>query len=187
MNHGRCSRNGLGFVRRAAAIAGFITLACGTAASAETPEPYVVLAPLIGAWNVGPADAAPAFVERFSWGPNNSYIWANVTLIRPSGEDHLHFEGLVIWNAATRRFDYLFAVEPGSLIQEQGEFHVEESGVIVRDVVLTAADGAIGRFRQTFRSLGDGRLETSLMRQTDDGWTPTFPGSERLTMVRRTG
>lgn len=187
MGQERRSRNGLGFMRFAAAIAGIVTLALGTAASAQTPEPYAALAPLIGDWNVGPADAAPAFVERFSWGPGQSYIWVKVTLIRPSGEDQLHLEGIVVWNAASRRFDYLFAVEPGSLIQEQGEFRVDENGVIVREVVLTAADGATGRFRQTFRSLGDGRLETSLMRQTDGGWTPTFPGSERLTMVRRAG
>jgi hypothetical protein len=151
------------------------------------PEPYAALAPLIGEWNVGAADAAPAFVQRFSWGPNRAYIWTSVALIRPSGEDHLHLDGLVVWNGATRRFDYLFAIEPGSLTQEQGEFHVENDGVIVRDVVLTAADGTTGRFRQTFRSLGDGRFETSLKRQTDDGWTPTFPGSDRLTMVRRAG
>jgi len=111
----------------------------------------------------------------------------NVALLAASGEEHLHFERLVIWNAATRRFDYLFAVAPGSLTQERGEFHVAANGAIVRDVVLTGPDGSIGNFRQTFRALADGRFETTLMRETPDGWKPTFPGSDLLTMAPRKG
>ena len=75
----------------------------------ETPESYGALAPLIGEWNVGPPGAATAFVERFSWGPNRAYIRFSVALIVANGGEHLHLDGMVIWNAATRRFDYLLA------------------------------------------------------------------------------
>ena len=154
-------------------------------ADADSATPYAPLAPLIGEWNVGSPGAAPAFIERFSWGPNRAYIWMSVALFAATGEEHLHFEGMIIWNAATGRFDYLFAVEPGSLTQEQGEFHVAETGEIVRDVVLTRPDGTTGVFRQTFRALADGHVETTLMGQTPDGWKPTFPGSDRLLMLPR--
>lgn len=151
------------------------------------PEAYEALGPLIGEWEVGPPGAAPAFVENFSWGPNRAYVWVKVLLLRAPGDEHLHFEGLVVYNASTGRFDYLFVVEPGSLTQESGEFHVEADGTIIRDVVLTAASGKTTNFRQTFRSLGDGKFQTTLMRQTGAGWTQTFPGSDDLTMVRRAG
>lgn len=149
------------------------------------PAPYADLAPLIGEWNVGPPGAAPAFVERFRWGPDRAYIWVSVALLRPAGDEHLHFEGIVVWNGAKRQYDYLFAVEPGSLTQEQGVFRVDDSGAIVRDVILTSADGDTGRFQQTFRASGEHRFETMLMRETPDGWRPTFPGSDNLEMVRR--
>ena len=143
-----------------------------------------LLDPLIGEWNVGPPGGAAAFIERFSFGPGHAYVWISVALIRSAGDEHLHFEGLATWNAATKRFDYLFAVEPGSGVQERGEFYAEADGSIVRDVLLTASDGSTAVFRQTFRDLRDGRFETTLMRKTADGWAPTFPGSERLIMVR---
>lgn len=164
-----------------------LTLAIHPAAvqAAEPSPAYATLAPLIGQWNVGPEGGATAFIQRFTWGPKEAYVWAQVVLVLASGEEHLHFEGPILWNAATRRYDYLFAVEPGSMVQEQGEIYATADGDIVRDVVLTAADGAASRFRQTFRDVGGGRFVTTLMRQTADGWTPTFPGSDRLIMTRR--
>lgn len=153
----------------------------------ETPKSYAALAPLIGEWNVGPPGAATAFVQRFSWGPDRAYIRFSVALIVADGEEHLHLDGMVIWNAATRRFDYLLAVEPGSLNQEQGEFYQDDHGDIIRDVTLTGADGSVASFRQTFRAMADGRFGVTLMRRTDGDWTPTFPGSDQLVMVRRAG
>ncbi len=173
--------------RFAAAAAGCIALLSSPAGFAQTAGPYAALEPLIGEWDVGAAGAAPTFVQGFSWGPKQSYVWVSVNLLEAGGEKHLHFEGLVLWNGASRKFDYLFVVEPGSLGQERGEIHVEADGLIVRDVALTAANGKTSRFRQTFRLLDAGRIETSLMRETDGGWAPTFPGSDRLTMVRREG
>lgn len=163
-----------------------LAAAAGPACADEAPAGYATLAPLIGQWSVGSEGGAPAFIQRFSWGPKQAYVWVQVAMILDSGEEHLHFEGPVLWNGATRRYDYLFSVEPGSLVQEKGEIHATADGEIIREVVLTAADGATARFRQTFRALGDGRFVTTLMRQTADGWSPTFPGSERLIMTRRT-
>jgi hypothetical protein len=151
------------------------------------PAAYEPLAPLIGEWEVGAPGAAPAFMETFSWGPQRSYVWVEVRLLGTPGDEHLHFEGLVVFNASTRRFDYLFVVEPGSLTQERGEFRVEADGTIVRDVVLIVASGETANFRQTFKSLGPGKFRTTLMRETAAGWVPTFPGSDNLTMARRAG
>jgi hypothetical protein len=40
-------------------------------------------------------------------------------------------------------------------------------------------------FRQTFRAFSAETIETALLRETKEGWTPTFPGSDRLLMKRR--
>ena len=94
---------------------------------------------------------------------------------------------MILWNAATRRFDYLLAVEPGSLNQERGEIYQNDRGEIIRDVTLTAPDGSTGIFRQTFRPLADGNYAVSLLRQTGRIWSPTFPGSDRLLMRPHAG
>ena len=157
------------------------------ATDAASPAAYATLGPLIGEWDVGPEGAPAAFIERFSWGTGRAYVWLSVVLIQGSGNEHLHFEGPIVWNAASQRYDYLFVVEPGSLVQEKGEIYAIDGGVIVRDVLLTAADGSTSRFRQTFHALDGSSMETSLMRQTTEGWVPTFPRSERLIMKRREG
>lgn len=165
----------------AAATAG----ARADAPAAVTPEPFRAFEGLIGEWDTGPASARPAFVQRFSWGPNRSYIWSRTSLFEPDGSEHLHFEGLMVWNAATRGLDFLFVVEPPSLAQERGTMQVSRDGSIVRDVVLTNPDGTEGRFRHTIRLDGAGVGMTSLMRQTPKGWEPNFPGADNLRMTRR--
>lgn len=154
--------------------------------SRETPTPHKLLERLIGDWDTGPADAPPAFVQRLSWGTDRAYVIFRTMLLTDAGE-RLHFEGPILWNAATGRFDYLFAVEPasGTLAQEKGEIYLSAEDVVIRDVTLTGADGSTARFRQTFRVADEDRIETSLMRETNGAWSPTFPGSERLIMTRR--
>jgi hypothetical protein len=176
----------------AARLTGLTLLILSTCAVASpqamepaAPDPYAVFDALIGEWEVSPAGGPPAFVEQFSWGPERAYVWTRVLLLRGLADEHLHFEGMIAWNAATKRFDYLFVVEPGSLTQERGEFHVEPDGMLVRDVLLTGPTGAIAEFRQTFLALAGGRFATTLMRKRPDGWEPSFPGSDALTMVRR--
>jgi hypothetical protein len=150
-----------------------------TAAAAGSPDDLDFL---IGEWNVGPPDAPAAFVERFEWGPKRSYIWTTTSLYNADGSRRVHFEGMIVWNAANKEHDYLFVVEPGSQTQEQGVYRREAEDRLVRTVTLTGPDGVLGEFRQTFVPAPDGTVETSLLRKTQQGWSPTFPGSERLIM-----
>lgn len=162
-------------------------VAGASADAAVTPAPFTLLEPLIGDWDVGPESGGTSFVERFSWGPNRGYVRFSASLITQTGGEHLHLDGVILWNAATRRFDYLLAVEPGSLTQERGEIFSNDSGEIIREVFLTGADGSNGIFRQTFRPLEGGKFSISLLRKTGDSWSATFPGSDRLLMVPREG
>lgn len=176
------------FLFRVSVIAALLAIATVSAAAdvpVSTPEPYRAFEKLIGDWDTGPANARPAFVQRFSWGPNRSYIWSRTSLFQPDGSEHLHFEGLMVWNASTRALDFLFVVEPASLAQERGTLQVSPDGSIVRDVVLTNPDGKGSRFRHTIRLDSADRGTTSLMRQTPKGWEPNFPGADKLRMTRR--
>ena len=49
-------------LRHLVAVAALAVLAGSPAAAA--PDPYSVLEPLVGEWDVGPAGGPPAFVER---------------------------------------------------------------------------------------------------------------------------
>jgi hypothetical protein len=148
-------------------------------ATAQVESPYAPYAFLIGEWR------SDQIIQRFSWGPSNSYITYSTSILGDGGVEHLHFEGILVFNAASRRLDYLFVVEPGSSGQEQGEVYIGEDGAVVRDVTLTNGSGQTNHFRQTFRASGPDAAITSLMRQDVDGsWSPNFPGSDRLTMTR---
>lgn len=149
-------------------------------APATVEEAYAPYAPLIGAWESNNG----AIVQRFSWGPGRGYILFSTTIRGADGGEHLHFEGMMLYNAQSQMLDFLVALEPGSLSQERGTVRAEADGTIVRDVELVAPNGASSRFRQTFRLSADSG-ETSMMRDdSQGGWTPTFPGSERLAMRR---
>jgi hypothetical protein len=153
------------------------------ATDAATPAPYEPYAFLIGEWDAGlPGNAM--FIDRFSWGPNRAYIWQSVSQPQADGE-HLHFEGPMVWNAADQRLDFLFAIEPGTLGQERGYVHVVADGVVIREVTLTNPAGVQSTFRHTIRQTGPDTAEASLMRQTAQGWTPNFPGSDHIPMRRR--
>ncbi len=75
----------------AASIPGQLALA-----APESQTAYDPLAPLIREWDVGLPGTAPSFSERFSWGPKRAYVWASVSLLNATGEEHVHFEGLII-------------------------------------------------------------------------------------------
>ncbi len=145
-------------------------------------EPYAFL---IGEWDLRGPDPSQRLIERFRWGPRQAYLWFSASFIQPDGSEHLHFEGPAIWNAQTGRLDYLFAVEPGSSSQERGDIRIDTEGSIIREVVLTDANGNQGVFRQTIRPEGAHRARVTVMRQTPTGWTPTFPGGDQLVMTRR--
>lgn len=150
--------------------------------AAET-SPYAPYDWLIGDW-YGRVNAG-SIREVIAYGPNKSYIRFSAFTSPTDDPQHLHFEGIALWNARTKRLDYLFAVEPGSGVQENGTYRVEADGSIVREVELIDAAGTVGTFRQTFRRTGPDSAVTTLMRKTNTGWEPTFPGGERVELRRR--
>jgi len=150
-------------------------------------EAYVPFEFLIGDWTARVEASGTTVHERLRWGPGNSYIFYSTYMAADGQPERLHFEGIMVWNGKSKALDYVFAVEPGSGAQEKGTIRAEADGTIVREVELTDASGRTGNFRQTFRKLGLDRIETSVMRQTKQGWEPTFPGSERIEMTRREG
>lgn len=154
----------------------------GSAPPAALSVPYAPFDWLIGDWY---GEAAPGTVrELIAYGPGKAYI--RFSTFTGKGEpQHLHFEGIAVWNAKTKMLDYLFAVEPGSGAQENGTFRAETDGSIIREVELIDAQGRAGTFRQTFRQTGPDTAVTSVMRRTATGWEPTFPGGENLLLQRR--
>ncbi|HET7708704.1 MAG TPA: hypothetical protein VFK50_04115 [Sphingomicrobium sp.] len=154
-------------------------------AASARPNPYAPFDWLIGDWY---AKGGPGMLrEQISYGPNRSYIRFSVyTAPSETAPQHLHFEGIAVWNGKTGVLDYLFAVEPGSGAQENGIFRAEPDGSIIREVELIDAQGKSGTFRQTFRRTGGDSAITSVMRKTETGWEPTFPGGENIELRRRT-
>jgi hypothetical protein len=153
---------------------------------ASKPEASTAYAPfefLIGEWRSG-AGGGPQIRQVFRWGPERAYILYSTYLADAGKPERLHFEGVMVWNGRTDALDYVFAVEPGSGVQEKGTITAQADGSVMREVELTDAKGNVGHFRQTFRRTGAGRAVTSLMRRTEAGWEPNFPGSERIEMER---
>jgi len=105
-----------------------------------------------------------------------------------------------VWNGVRRNLDMLVSMDlEHGLVQEQGVVRVEPEGTVVREITATYAagtqpigrpkvgsEGATAHFRQTFRPSGPDRVLTEVLRQTDRGWTATFPGSDELVMTRKT-
>jgi hypothetical protein len=155
-------------------------LARAQTATSTVDEAYAPYARLIGVWETD----GDAITQRFSWGPSHSYILYSTVTRDASGADHLHFEGILLYNAQTQNLDFLIALEPGSLNTERGTMHAEADGTIVRDVELIAPNGG-GHFRQAFRLQSANAGETSLVQDDGHGgWRPRFPGSDHLAMRR---
>ena len=180
---------------RAMLISSLIALAAATSASAQdapqdpkplATNPYAAYDWLIGDWYAKPG---PGLLrEQITYGPGRGYIRFSVfTAPNEAAPQHLHFEGIALWNAKTKVLDYLFAVEPGSGAQESGTYRAEPDGSIVREIELIDPKGNTGTFRQTFQKTGTDRAITTLFRKTESGWVPTFPGSERVELQRRPG
>jgi hypothetical protein len=166
--------------------------------SADSSSVYAPYTFLIGEWDVRTGAAEPTAVARFSWGGGRSYIlFATSLLLR--GREEPHFEGMLMWNGVSRQLDMLLALDlKDGRVQEQGRMYVQTDGVVVREITayygegarapdgrVVDAKGATAKFRQTFKPLASGSIETSLMRETPHGWTPTFPGSNKAVMTRR--
>ncbi len=161
---------------------------------------YAPYQPLIGEWDIVPRGGDPVSAQsRFCWGTGQSYIWF-ATSIAVNGRQQPHFEGMLVWNGANRNLEMLLSIDlGGGQALERGVLNIAPDGSFVREIVAVYGEGqrlpdgsgrapAVGatvNFRQTFRALDANRMETSLMRRTPSGWVPTFPGSDRLEMVRR--
>ena len=141
----------------------------------------------------------PEGVQRVRWGPNRSYIWYAVTLLS-DGREEPHLEGMLVWNGVHKNLDMLFVMDLKSgRVQEQGTMSVEADGSLVRNITAVyspgvqamtgpvAPAGATAQFRQTYKQIGSDKIQTAAMRQTERGWVATFPGSDRLLLVRRPG
>lgn len=156
-------------------------------AQASHQGPYAPYEFLIGEWDIAREGAAPVMVARFRWGPNRSYIWYAAALLKGEGEEP-HFEGVLMWNGISKKLDMLLMLDLSerASAQEHGTLSLAPDGTVVRDIIGTYATGTTRRFRQTYRRLAPDKVETTVMRETPQGWVPTFPGSERLIMTRRT-
>jgi hypothetical protein len=176
------------------------TLLTGASASMVSAV-YAQYQRLIGTWDVtAPDGGASIAVQRFTWGPNHSYIWHAGSFIGSDGKEEPHFEGMLVWNGVHKNLDVLVTLDLQSgRAQEQGTFSVAPDGTIVREITgvfsegvtpigeaKVGAEGMSKHFRQTFKPDGADRFLTSVMRETNDGsWVATFPGSEKLIMKRR--
>ena len=154
---------------------------------------------LIGEWDIKSADSDTVMaVQRVRWGPNRSYMWYSVALMS-DGREEPHLEGMLIWNGVHKNLDMLFAIDLQSgRSQEQGTMSVEKKGELVREITAVHSEGvptssgkAVGpegatrQFRQTYKRLNTDKIETSVMRKTDQGWVASFPGSDKWMMTRR--
>jgi hypothetical protein len=166
-----------------------------------TPKPYEPYAFLIGEWAVGPEGGQPRALMRFRWGPKKTYIWYSGAFLI-NGREQPTYEGILVWNGMRHNLDMLLVLDLslGSLVEEQGTVSLEPDGSVVRDVTTyysegnalppdwrkaAGPEGAKAHFRHSFKQISPGRLRTSIMRETDKGWVPNFPGSDALIMVKR--
>ena len=142
----------------------------------ETAKPYAPYEFLIGDWYSKLAGQDMVIHQQFKWGPAKSYIVYASYLVLPGKPELLHFEGMMVWDGKSKALDFLFALQPGSGAQEKGTVAVQGDGSIVREVAMTAPDGDLDHFRQTFRKADDGKVITSMMEQTPTGWKLDPPG-----------
>jgi len=153
---------------------------------------------LVGEWDVYAADGDESLmVIRAKWGPGHSYLSYEGSFLAGAGEQP-HFAGIFVWNGISRKMDMLLSADmERGLMQESGTLVTEDGVTFERTVLATysegaqsmtgrvGAAGATAHFRQTYRFLSADTIETATMRKTDNGWVPTFPGSDALVMKRR--
>lgn len=171
----------------------------GTASASSSNHQYAPYAFLIGTWDVMPqGGGTPVAVQRFTWGPNESYMWYAGGMV-VNGKEQPHFEGMLVWNGVHKNLDMLLAMDLHSgRAAEEGTFSLADDGTVVREINGIFSEGVqpiggspagpagtIEHFRQTYQKQGPDTVLTSVMHQTDKGWVATFPGSDRLIMKRR--
>ena len=174
------------------------------AAAAPLPPDQAQYAPyvfLVGTWDVAPETGGPPVARlTFRWGPNRSYLWYAQSLLM-NGKEVPHFEGMLLWNGVRKNLDMLLAVDlQHGLAEETGTFAAQPDGSIVREITSNYSegtaplggapagpDGVSAHFRQTYTKMTGGKVLTTVMHETPNGWVPTFPGSDHLIMTRHEG
>jgi hypothetical protein len=142
----------------------------------ESAKPYAPYEFLIGDWYSKLATQNLVIHQQFKWGPGKSYITYASYMASPGKPEQLHFEGMMVWDGKSKALDFLFALQPGSGAQEKGTVTADADGTVVRHIAMTAADGDLDRFRQTFRKTPAGQVITGMMEQTATGWKLNPPG-----------
>ena len=86
---------------------------------------YAPYAFLIGEWQITPEGSqVPMAVTRFRWGPGQSYLLLETSLII-EGKEEPHFEGMLVWNGVHKNLDMLLTMDSKSgRAQEQGTFNI---------------------------------------------------------------
>ena len=166
------------------------------------PQPAVAASPyapyefLMGDWDVMQPDKPPFMVMHFKWGGGpRGYIFYNASMLK-DGAEETHFEGMLIWNAVSKNLDMLLTLDPThGETQERGTVYITSDGTVVRQIQAIGPQSVRGPdgkptagsaiFRQTFKQTGPDEIKTVVLRDTLNGWVPTFPGSENLIMKRR--
>jgi hypothetical protein len=180
-----------------------VSLLVSATARAQAPAAgsYAPYAFLIGEWDVSSESGGPAAaVTRFRWGPNRSYMWFATSVVA-NGAEQPHFEGFLMWNGVRKNLDMLVAMDlQRGLVQERGVVSLALDGTVVRDITasysegaplpprgqtVAGPEGATVHFRQTFKAVSPNRILTTVMRESEHAWVPTFPGSDHLVMARR--
>lgn len=167
--------------------------------ASRTASAYAPFQFLLGEWHIGPEGGPPQMIARFKFGTNSNYLWNSLHTVAGATE-HMHFEGMIVWNGVQKNFDFLFVLDSKQGgIQEQGTLSVAADGTIVRDIVATYAegepvlalggqragpDGFTGRFRQTFKVIGPDKVRTQVLRESNGTWIATFPGSDNIVMTK---
>jgi hypothetical protein len=142
----------------------------------ETAKPYAPYEFLIGDWYSKLASQGVVIHQQFKWGPDKSYITYASYLAMPGKPEQLHFEGMMVWDGKSKGLDFLFALQPGSGAQEKGTVTAQGDGTIVREIAMTSSDADLDHFRQTFRKAPGGKVLTSMMEKTANGWKLDPPG-----------
>ena len=177
-------------IKHLVSIVACCCVATGQAAAQQAPaeptpmatNPYAPYEWLIGDWysTTGPE----RLHQRLTYGPNRSYIQYSTFNAAQGKPEKLHFEGVMVWNGKSNALDYVFAVEPGTGVQEKGTVQAQPDGSVVREVEFTSPTGRIAHFRQRFWRESD-LVFTSLQRQVATGWEFNFPGSDKIAMSRK--
>lgn len=168
-------------------------------AGAHAPTPYAPYTPLMGEWHVGREGQSAQLIERFVWAGGGSYIEFSAATL-DGGHETPHFEGVLMWNGVRRALDMLVMLDlsPSARVLEGGTLQALPDGSFVREITayysegqpragggVVTREGARMTFRQTFTPIDANHMRTAILRETANGWVPTFPGSDAMVMTRR--